>query len=214
MLRFSILLIGLLLCSCKQQSNETAVDYAKPEPITKGQWTAINTDEALIATALMAAPEASRAQAKVIGYNTAGEFVTFREGSNEFVVLVDDSDKEGFNAACYHKDLEPFMARGRQLRQEGKNRNEIFDIRAAEMESGALSIPSGSTLHIYYGPKANYDPNTNKVEEAILRYVVYLPYATAESTGLPEQPVASNHPWIMNPGTHRAHIMISPLAEH
>ena len=213
MLRFSILLIGLLLCSCKQKDSETTVDYAKPEPITKRQYSAINSDEALVATALMAAPEASRAQAKVIGYNTAGEFVTFREGSNEFVVLVDDSNKEGFNAACYHKDLEPFMARGRQLRQEGKNRNEIFDIRAAEMESGALSIPSGSTLHIYYGPKANYDPSTNKVEEAILRYVVYLPYATAESTGLPEQPVAANHPWIMNPGTHRAHIMISPLAD-
>jgi hypothetical protein len=25
--------------------------------------------------------------------------------------------------------------------------------------------------------------------------------------------MASNHPWIMEPGTHRAHIMISPLTE-
>ena len=65
----------------------------------------INTDEALIATALMAAPEESRADAKVIGYNMAGEFVTLKEGSNEFICLADDPNKEGFSAACYHKNL-------------------------------------------------------------------------------------------------------------
>jgi hypothetical protein len=32
-----------------------------------------------------------------------------------------------------------------------------------------------------------------------------MPWATSESTGLPEIPMASNHPWIMEPGTHRAH---------
>jgi hypothetical protein len=46
---------------------------------------------------------------------------------------------------------------------------------------------------------------------AQLRYVIYMPWAT--STGLPEILMASNHPWIMEPGTHRAHIMISPLTE-
>jgi hypothetical protein len=48
---------------------------------------------------------------------------------------------------------------------------------------------------------------------AQLRYVIYMPWATSESTGLPEILMASNHPWIMEPGTHRAHIMISPLTE-
>ena len=42
----------------------------------------ITTDEALIATALMAAPKESRANATVIGYNMAGDFVTLKEGSN------------------------------------------------------------------------------------------------------------------------------------
>jgi hypothetical protein len=31
--------------------------------------------------------------------------------------------------------------------------------------------------------------------------------------GLPEFPAAPNRPWLMNLGTHRAHIMISPLFE-
>jgi hypothetical protein len=103
------------------------------------------------------------------------------------------------------------MARGRALRAEGKTGQEIFAIRKSEMESGELKITPGSTLHIYFGAKTVYDAETSKVEGAQLRYVVYMPWATSESIGLPEAPIASNHPWIMNPGTHRAHIMISPL---
>lgn len=174
----------------------------------------IATDEALIATALMAAPEKSRANATVIGYNMAGEFVTLKEGNNEFICLADDPNKDGFSAACYHKNLEPFMARGRELKAEGKSFKEIFDIREAEAKSGKLDMGgAGSTLHIYYGAGIQYNPETAEVKGAQYRYVVYMPFATAESTGLPEAPIAPNHPWIMNPGTHRAHIMISPIPE-
>lgn len=196
----------------KESSAKETVSDSTSNDISK-RLKAIDTDEALIATALMAAPKESRSGCKVIGYNMAGEFVTFKEGDNEFIVLVDNPNQDGFNAACYHKDLEPFMARGRALRAEGKRGQEVFDIREAEMKAGLINITPGSTLHIYYGPNTLYDPETSKVEGARLRYVVYLPWATAESTGLPEAPVASNHPWIMNPGTHRAHIMISPLPE-
>jgi len=171
---------------------------------------AIATDEALVATALMAAPKESREGCKVIGYNMAGEFVTFREGTNALICLVDDPKRDGFNAACYHKDLEPFMTRGRELRAEGKTEQEIFDIREAEMASGKLKITPGSTLNLYYGPNATYDPETSEVEGAQRRYVVYIPWATSESTGLPESPDNPSDPWIMNPGTHRAHIMLMP----
>ncbi|HEY5689413.1 MAG TPA: hypothetical protein VIS27_14005 [Yeosuana sp.] len=190
---------------------ETALDSSSNDVIK--QLKPIDTDEALIATALMAAPAESRSRCKVIGYNMAGEFVTLREGDNQFIVLADNPNQDGFNAACYHKDLEPFMARGRALREEGKTGQEIFAIREAEMKSGQIKITPGSTLHIYYGAKTVYNPESSKVEGAQLRYVVYLPWATSESTGLPKTPMAPNHPWIMNPGTHRAHIMISPLPE-
>lgn len=174
----------------------------------------IDSEEALIATALMAAPAESREDCKVIGYNMEGEFVTLKEGSNQFICLADDPNKEGFSAACYHKDLEPFMARGRELRAEGKKHQEIFDIREEEVKSKQLLMAkAGATLHIYAGEEAMYDPESMKVKGANYRYVVYMPYATAESTGLPERPIASNHPWIMNPGTHRAHIMITPKTQ-
>ncbi|WP_179335348.1 hypothetical protein [Winogradskyella costae] len=213
----AIIFTGLLMsCNSTDKTKTTVQDSSITETIsteTNKNLKAIDSDDALIATAVMAAPEASRANCKVIGYNMAGEFVTLREGDNEFIVLADDPNKEGFSAACYHKDLDPFMARGRALKAEGKKHQEIFDIREEEMKAGKFNITSGATLHIYSGPKAEYDPATAKVDEAKLRYVVYLPWATSASTGLPEAPVASNHPWIMNPGTHRAHIMISPLTE-
>lgn len=216
----TIALVGTFI-SCKTNSeNNTDTDNSATSETTenstaeeiKTNYVPIDSDEALIAASLMAAPAESRDGCKVIGDNMAGEFVTLKEGDNEFIVLADDPKKSGFNAACYHKSLEPFMARGRELRAEGKTGPEIFDIREEEAKSGKLDMGMpGATLHIYYGESDRYDPETHEVEDAQYRYVVYLPFATAESTGLPEQPIGSNHPWILNPGTHRAHIMISPL---
>jgi hypothetical protein len=209
-----VVFTGMLIsCNSSDKSKNTVQESADAVTVIKKQLKPIDTDAALIATALMAAPEESRAGAKVIGYNMAGEFVTLREGNNEFIILADDPKKDGFSAACYHKNLESFMARGRALRAEGKKRQEVFAIREAEMKSGKLKIDTGSTLHIYYGIKTQYDPETSKVEGARLRYVIYMPWATSESTGLPKAPTAPNHPWIMHPGTNRAHIMISPIAE-
>jgi hypothetical protein len=212
-------LAGMLMsCNATTESADEApdtttetADTAAPAPEEKPALKAIDTDEALVATALMAAPEASRGNCTVIGFNMAGEFVTFKEGTNEFICITDDPKKDGFNAACYHKSLEPFMARGRALRAEGKTAKEIFDTREIEAKAGTLSMgDTGSTLHIYNGKNTMYNPETGEVDGAKYRYVVYLPFATAASTGLPETPVSQNHPWIMNPGTHRAHIMITP----
>ena len=195
----------------KSTESETEV-IDSVSKIIKERLMAIDTDEALIATALMAAPKESRAGSKVIGFNMAGEFVTLKEGNNEFICLADNPNQDGFSSACYHKDLEPFMARGRELKSEGKTSKEIFDIREEEVKSGKLIMGKpGSTLHIYFGSEALYAPETYHVAGAQYRYVVYMPWATSESTGLPDVPKAPNHPWIMNPGSHKAHIMFTPL---
>jgi len=212
----------LVSCNSTDKTNNTNLDSSESETeLIESNWEevnerlkAIDSDEALIATALIAAPKESRMGCKVIGFNMAGEFVTLKEGDNEFICLADNPNLDGFNAACYHKDLEPFMARGRELRSEGKTGKEIFDIREEEVKSGKLVMgKAGSTLHIYFGSETLYDPETSVVAGAQYRYVVYMPWATSESTGLPAVPMESNHPWIMNPGTHKAHIMITPLIE-
>lgn len=164
-----------------------------------------------IESAVMAAPEDLRANAKVWGYDETGNVVLLREGSNNMVCLADNPNQEGFNVACYHEDLEPFMARGRQLKTDGKTRGEIFDIREAEAKSGKLKMPEqATTLHVLSGPNGAFDEVTKTVKNANYRYVVYIPFATPESTGLPLQPLVPGGPWIMDAGTHKAHIMITP----
>jgi hypothetical protein len=167
------------------------------------------TPEAQIKGAVLAAP-GNGDGAKVYGYNDKKEFIVLREGKNEMVCLADDPSQEGFSAACYHKDLDPFMARGRELKKQGKSTQEIMDIREADVKAGTLLMPkTPTTLFVYYAPASDYDAATGDVKKGTFRYVVYIPYATAESTGLPLKPAAPGMPWLMDPGTHRAHIMIS-----
>ena len=168
--------------------------------------------EQQIKAAVMAAPEDLREGATVLGYDADGNVVTLREGTNNLICLADNPNQKGYNCACYHQDLSDFMARGRALKAEGKNRQEVFDMREAEVKGGTLKMPENpSTLHILYGGDEVYNVETGVVEGAKYRYVVYIPYATAESTGLPLEPIVPGGPWIMDPGTHRAHIMITPV---
>lgn len=167
--------------------------------------------EAQIKAAVLAAPAEKREGAAVLGYNQQGELVELRKGTNEMICLADDPDQKGFSASCYHREMEPFMARGRELRKAGKAAKEIFDIREQEAKSGKLPLPKqASTLFVYSAEEDQVNQATGEVKDGYLRYVVYIPYATAESTGLPLKPEAPAMPWIMHPGTHGAHIMISP----
>lgn len=163
-----------------------------------------------IRAALSAAPEDLRDGARVIGRDAQGRLTDLRAGRNEIVCLADDPDAEGFSVACYHESLDPFMSRGRALRAEGHPQGVVDSIRAAEVESGRLPMPEApATLYVRSGPEGSFDPATGSLEGASLRWVVYVPYATSESTGLSTRP-ARGAPWLMFPGTYRAHIMITP----
>ncbi len=167
--------------------------------------------EQQIASALLAAPVEVRDKAMVYGYGESGEFMVLREGSNEFVCIADDPEKDGFQVVGYHISLEPMMAKGRTLNTEGKSREEKEAIREEEAKSGKMSLPeTPATLHIYHGKNGFYNTDSGLIENAKYRYVVYIPYATQESTGLSLAPNASSHPWLMFPGKYNAHIMITP----
>jgi len=174
---------------------------------------AFPSEAAQISGALAAAPDAKKEQAKVYGFTKEGEFIMLREGSNDLICLADDPNQKGFNSACYHKSLDAFMARGRELKKEGKSFKEIFDIREEEVKAGKLDMPANTSLFVLYGPDEVFNSQTGEVTGANLRSVVYIPFATSESTGLPLKPAAPGMPWIMDPGTHRAHIMITPPAK-
>ena len=167
----------------------------------------IHDKEAQIERALLAAPEHQREEATVMGYDHNNELLIIRQGTNDFICIGDDPKKQGFSVAAYHTSLEPFMARGRILKMQGKNAKEIFDTREEEVKSGGLTMPDKATLYVTTG---DFNSQTGEVENLYTRFVIYIPYATEESTGIPLSPIAPGAPWIMDPGTHRAHIMINP----
>ena len=158
-----------------------------------------------VAAATAAAPAELRDGAAVLGYREKGKLVSLREGKNDMVCLAPDPAREEFHVACYHKALEPFMARGRSLRAEGVKGEQVDTVRFKEIKSGKLAMPSTPSA-LYTLTKGSFDPATSKVTGAKWLYVVYIPGATTASTGITEKP-APNVPWIMFPGTPKAHIM-------
>jgi hypothetical protein len=164
-----------------------------------------------IKTALMAAPDEKKEGAMVYGYTSKGEWTVLRKGTNDMICITNDPNGKDFSVACYNSSAEPFMERGRQLKKAGKSFQEIFDAREAEGKSGKLKLPKdGATLFVLTADAENYNPKTGEVKDTYLRFVVYIPWATSESTGLPLKAYGPGMPWIMDPGTHRAHIMITP----
>ena len=164
-----------------------------------------------IAATIQAAPEEMREGAAVLGYGADGKLTELRKGTNELVCLADDPKDTRFSAACYHKDLEPFMARGRELAAQGiagGARNENY--RWKEIKEGKLKMPKEPRM-LYVLSGKGYDAAIGKVIEASVRWVIYVPFATAASTGLSTKS-KRGEPWLMDAGTPGAHIMITPPA--
>jgi hypothetical protein len=169
-------------------------------------------EEVQISTAVLPAPEAEKEDAMVYGYSKQGDFVLLREGKNNLICLADDPSKKGISVSCYSKKLEPFMKRGRELSAEGKDFNEKREIRGMEVAKGLLEMPKEPSMtYIYYGTDEGYNTETGELTDGQFRYVIYTPFATTESTGLPVKPHAKGMPWLMDPGTFRAHIMVGPF---
>ena len=161
-----------------------------------------------IAAAVLAAPADRRAGAMVLGYDEKGALVTLREGTNDQICLADDPRAAGIVVSCYHKDLEPFMARGRALVAEAVKGPAREELRWKEIDAGTLKMPKEPrSLCVVSGP--SFDAAANTIVDGYTRWVVYTPYATPESTGLSVTPVPGG-PWLMFPGKPSAHIMINP----
>ncbi|MDJ0646596.1 MAG: hypothetical protein QNJ57_11495 [Flavobacteriaceae bacterium] len=209
-------LIGVLLfLACHKPKTETTeIEETPLKEVVEERPNQKLTIEQQIMSAILAAPAEVREGAKVYGYDSEGNFTTLRVGTNEMICIADDPNKEGFQVVAYHKELEPYMARGRALKAQGIGFPEHRDMREKEADEGKLQMPkNAATLHILSGKNAWFDTKSSEVRNASYRYVVYIPYATQESTGLSLEANAPGHPWLMFPGRANAHIMITPPIE-
>ena len=168
-------------------------------------------NEHLINQAIAAAPDSLKDGAKVLSYKADGTFMTVREGDNGLVCTADDPNREGFEVACFHQELEAYISRGRELRADGMSGRETVAKRGEEIQSGTLEFTDGPAIqYIRFGDEAMYDETSGEVLNSRLRFVIYTPYSTPESTGLSPTPLGPGAPWIMDSGSWRAHIMITP----
>ena len=162
---------------------------------------------AQIAAAVTPLPEELKAGAAVLGYQVAGKLVSLREGKNDMVCLAPEPRAKEFHSACYHKAMEPFMARGRELRASGVKGAQVDTVRFAEVKSGKLKMPvQPSMLYQIFG--GTFDEKTGKATGGSGLYITYIPFATTASTGLTAKS-SEKTPWLMFPGTPKAHIMFS-----
>ncbi|MGN6601132.1 MAG: hypothetical protein ACTHK8_01710 [Ginsengibacter sp.] len=213
---------GALFFSCNQQGANNNSTTSTDSTNVKSDTTAI-TQESLpykpdvpdakmqIKLALLAAPPEKRDSATVLGYDSAHQLAVIQKGSNEMICLADDPTDTGYSVACYSKDLEPLMQRGRELRKQGISGQQLFDERGKEVKEGTLKMPkTPATLFVYSASEKDVNHSTGDVKNGYMRYVIYVPFATAASTGLPTKPSAPGMPWIMDPGTYHSHVMINP----
>ena len=168
-------------------------------------------DAQQIAAAVLPLPAEFRESARVLGYHAAEhKLVELRAGNGPFTCLATDPANKDFHVACYHKSMEPFMARGRELRASGVKGDQVDSARFKEVRAGSIKMPTQpASLYTLTGPAGSFNPATGTTTGARALFVVYMPGATTAATGLSAKP-AEGTPWIMYPGTPKAHIIFVP----
>ncbi len=159
-----------------------------------------------VAAATLPLPKEMKAGATVMGYRTKDKLEVIRPGANGMICLALYVTRPDFHVACYHKGLEPFMARGRELRAQGVAN--VDSVRFKEIAEGKITMPrAGALYEINAKGQSGWDPKTGKLAGGTPMAVIYMPFATTQETGLSSVPVP-NGPWLMQPGTAKAHVML------
>ncbi len=155
-----------------------------------------------IATATMAAPPAMQADAMVIRLAADGSHTVLREGSNGLVCW-DRSDEpnRSFSVQCTSVENMDRIRQNRAWNMSGKTAEEIRAMRDAAEADGTRAVSKFGSVY--------YTLNGENAEAASLHLTVAVPFATAESLGLPDQGSYTRAgTWIMEAGLSSAHIML------
>src|ERR1035438_7375304 len=192
-----VLTVITFCCGCNSKKEEStskneAASTKNEAPFSKNE---VPSPAIQIKSAVLAAPLEKRDSCTVYGYSADKQLILLRKGTNELICLADDPDVPGFSVACYCKALEPFMQRGRELRRQGINGQQLFDERGKEVKAGTLQMPKQpATLYVYSANQEDFSPTTGEVKNGYLRFVIYIPFATGASTGLSEKPSPKDVP--------------------
>jgi hypothetical protein len=153
-----------------------------------------------IDTPLLAAPANLRDGATVIKWKADYTYETLRTGTNRLVCF-DRSGLPGqqpFSVECTSIANLDRVAQNLRFEAEPDRAKRQAALDAAEKDGTRAKPEYGSVWYHLRGPDR---------ERARTHMTVALPFATTQSTGLPDNPKMGGV-WIMNAGTSTAHLMI------
>jgi hypothetical protein len=153
-----------------------------------------------IERALAAAPRQQREGATVIKWKPDFTYETLKQGTNR-LVCYDRSGEPGeqpFSVQCTSVGNLERVAQNRKFEMELDRTKRQAALDAAEANGTRVKPEYGSVFYSMTGP----DQATARIHVTIA-----VPGATAQSTGLPDNPKQGGS-WVMNAGTTTAHIMI------
>lgn len=155
-------------------------------------------DEAAIERALLAAPRNQKEAATVIKWKADNTYDTLRKGTNRLVCYDRSGDpgQQPFAVQCTSIANLDRVAQNMRFEAMGDKRQAMLD--AAEKDGTRVKPEFGSIFYNLGGPNR---------ERAREHMTVAVPFATAQSMGLPDNNKQGGA-WIMNAGTSTAHIMI------
>ncbi len=158
---------------------------------------AAQSDADLVEEATLPLPAQLKNGAAVVT-DADGRRRVVREGGTA-LTCSPDGPAPGFSVSCINGSTGNVIAAYTGHLARGASIREAWDLVNAAIAAGTLTTATpGTLIFIQSGP--------SRAESAHLT-VTLVPYATAESTGLPIEPTP-DRAWLMCPGTPRAHIMI------
>ena len=159
--------------------------------------------EAQVAEAVSPLPDSLRAGATVVSYDARGNPQVLRAGTNSVICQPDVAAVPGFFVRCYHKVLAQQHNMEAKLFAEGKQPPDVQAAVQAAIKAGTLTAaPTGTMEYVRRGETR---------EKSIVLWVMMMPNATGESTGL-STAESETAPWLMFAGTPGAHIMMPQSA--
>ena len=139
--------------------------------------------------------------ATVVEWNADFTWTTIKEGTNTWVCYdrSGDPNEAPLAVQCTSKANLPRVAQNRRFDTQGTSREERAAL-VAEAQANGIRIDAE------YGSMF-VSMNGQNRESTTIHTTIAVPYATAESTGLPESR-SQGGAWVMAAGTSEAHIMV------
>ncbi len=161
----------------------------------------VASQQAAVDKALSAAPSRARDATMVIQWNADHTYDVLKEGDGPLVCYdrSDEARRAAFDVQCTSKGNLDRVAQSRRFRAESADREaENAMVQAAEADGTRISPVYGS---IWWSLRGEDQAS------ARVHMTVAVPFATAESTGFPNNGREGGL-WIMAEGTSTAHLMV------